>query len=537
MRTNNSRKNERGMALIIALLLLLLISAVGLGMVYMSTTETSINTNYKDTQTAFFAMRAGLEEGRDRLRANSAFPIVLPTLMPPAAGSIVYITNPAAAPDAVTPQTWGTPYFDDEYCHESFFLSGVTYRPSSTPCTAADVPVGFTTVASQSPNTGTAGALKYKWVRITLKQNGTFPNALVDPTQTGANLASQVCWDATLLQERVASAMGYASCLLAKNAGLNVQPVYLITSMALTPQGSRRVGQYEAGAYMITPPAAGLDFAGPNAQFNNAPNSNNFGIAGCNSGDPANNALAPAPCTNAYVAPVPAGPGGPGSCTMPSPAVLPAIGVGDAQGVTNMDSQIPNNRTGMYTGAAPIAPAPAVPSVQNEGVGTASYPSNNVLGPGSNWSTPAQMNQLAQAMANEATITCPGNAACASTTFGTDAAPQITYITGDATLSGGAGVVVVTGTLTFNGNTNFDGLILVIGQGIMNVKGGGGGQVNGEVLIAKTNNPAGAQLATLGSPTLNWTGGGSNFIQYNSCWADFGSYMQYTVVASREEMY
>jgi hypothetical protein len=147
------------------------------------------------------------------------------------------------------------------------------------------------------------------------------------------------------------------------------------------------------------------------------------------------------------------------------------------------------------------------------------------------------MNQLAQAMANEATITCPGNAACASTTFGTDAAPQITYITGDATLSGGAGVVVVTGTLTFNGNTNFDGLILVIGQGIMNVKGGGGGQVNGEVLIAKTNNAAGVQLATLGSPTLNWTGGGSNFIQYNSCWADFGSYMQYTVVASREEMY
>src|SRR6202040_102834 len=113
--------------------------------------------------------------------------------------------------------------------------------------------------------------------------------------------------DATLLQERVASAMGYASCLLAKNAGFNVQPVYLITSMALTPQGSRRVGQYEAGAYMVTPPAAGLDFAGPNAQFNNAPNSNNFGISGCNSGDPANNALAPAPCTNAYVPPVPAG--------------------------------------------------------------------------------------------------------------------------------------------------------------------------------------------------------------------------------------
>jgi hypothetical protein len=142
-------------------------------------------------------------------------------------------------------------------------------------------------------------------------------------------------------------------------------------------------------------------------------------------------------------------------------------------------------------------------------------------------------------MANEANITCPGNALCAGTTFGTDASPRITYINGDATVSGGAGVLVVTGTLTFNGNTNFDGLILVIGQGIMNVHGGGGGQVNGEVLIANTNShtsPFG-QLATLGSPTLNWTGGGSNFIQYNSCWADYGSYMQYALVASREEMY
>src|SRR6266853_4448557 len=127
MRKHNFRHKERGVALLIALLALLLISAVGLGMVYMSTTETSINTNYKDTQTAFFAMRAGLEEGRDRLRANSAFPIVLPTAMPPAAGSIVYITNPAAPPDAVTPQTWNTTYFDDEYCHESFVNGGVTY--------------------------------------------------------------------------------------------------------------------------------------------------------------------------------------------------------------------------------------------------------------------------------------------------------------------------------------------------------------------------------------------------------------------------
>jgi hypothetical protein len=204
-----------------------------------------------------------------------------------------------------------------------------------------------------------------------------------------------------------------------------------------------------------------------------------------------------------------------------------------------MQNQIPNNRQSNYTGATPIPPAPATPSVQNEGVGTAQYPSNNVLGPNSNWSTPAQLNALAQSMANAANLTCPGSAACAGSTFGSDAAPQITFINGNATVSGGAGVLVVTGTLTFNGNTNFDGIIMVIGQGIMNVQGGGGGQVNGEVLIANTNSHSApfGQLAALGSPTLNWTGGGSNFIQYNSCWADFGSFINYTVVASREEMY
>jgi hypothetical protein len=374
--------------------------------------------------------------------------------------------------------------------------------------------------------------MNYKWVRITLKENATTGNPGNNLTWVDSNGAAgtQVCFDGNSLRETVATSYGYATCALAKSAGFNVMPVYLLTSMAVTPQGSRRIGQYEAGAFMVTPPQAGLDFAGPGAQFNSAPNSNNFGINGNNSGDPANTGLYQ-PWN---------GPGGQNACKSTFPAVLPAIAVGDAAGAANMVADIPSNRTGMYTGSTPIPPAPLVPSVQNEGTGTAQYPSNNLLGPTSNWSTPAQLNQLAQAMANNANITCPSaNAACSSTTFGTDANPKITYITGDAVLSGGAGVLVVTGTLTFNGNTNFDGLIMVIGQGVMNVKGGGGGQVNGEVLIANTNSHSApyGQLATLGSPTLNWTGGGSNFIQYNSCWADYGSFINYQLIASREEMY
>ena len=94
MHRKNRRNGESGIALILALLALLLVAAVGLGMIYMSNTETSINTNYKDTQLAFFAMRGGLEEMRDRMRSNSVNPITLPTAMPGTANSILYITNP-----------------------------------------------------------------------------------------------------------------------------------------------------------------------------------------------------------------------------------------------------------------------------------------------------------------------------------------------------------------------------------------------------------------------------------------------------------
>jgi Tfp pilus assembly protein PilX len=102
------------MALLLVLLTLLLLSAIGLGMMYMSDTETSVNSNYRDTQVAFFAMRAGLEEMRDRMRSNSIAPLTLPAAMPGAPNSILYIINPAGATDVVDPQNTANAYFDDE---------------------------------------------------------------------------------------------------------------------------------------------------------------------------------------------------------------------------------------------------------------------------------------------------------------------------------------------------------------------------------------------------------------------------------------
>ena len=55
---------ERGVALVIALLVLLLITAVGMGMIIMSNTETNVSANFRDEQTAYFAAKAGIEEGQ-----------------------------------------------------------------------------------------------------------------------------------------------------------------------------------------------------------------------------------------------------------------------------------------------------------------------------------------------------------------------------------------------------------------------------------------------------------------------------------------
>src|SRR5260370_8891929 len=94
----NTGGTERGVALVIALLVLLLITAVGMGMIMMSNTETNISANFRDEQTAYFAAKAGIEEVRDRLRAGSANSLLLPTTLgstlPGAPSRIVYVLTP-----------------------------------------------------------------------------------------------------------------------------------------------------------------------------------------------------------------------------------------------------------------------------------------------------------------------------------------------------------------------------------------------------------------------------------------------------------
>ena len=73
----------------------------------------------------------------------------------------------------------------------------------------------------------------------------------------------------------------------------------------------------------------------------------------------------------------------------------------------------------------------------------------------------------------------------APASFGTDANPMLTFVDGDVDLPGGAGLLVVTGNLTMNGNPSFKGLILVLGEGSLSRDGGGNGEILGAIVIAK----------------------------------------------------
>jgi hypothetical protein len=100
------------------------------------------------------------------------------------------------------------------------------------------------------------------------------------------------------------------------------------------------------------------------------------------------------------------------------------------------------------------------------------------------------------------------NGAAGSTT-----SPQFTIVKGDCTLSGGAGLLIVTGTLRFEGaGPNFDGVILVLGGGTLLKQGGGNRDIFGSIMVARF----GASGGFL-TPTFNYgDGGGSSNLQYDS---------------------
>jgi hypothetical protein len=120
----------------------------------------------------------------------------------------------------------------------------------------------------------------------------------------------------------------------------------------------------------------------------------------------------------------------------------------------------------------------------------------------------------------------PASGASTSVNEGTADNPVFTFVDGNCELVGGAGLLVVTGTLNMSGNPSFDGVILVLGGGVVTRDGGGNGNVNGSMVISRFERtwPAADDDPAINnnveypflSPTFTTNGGGSSTMQYSS---------------------
>src|SRR6266481_5213426 len=110
-------RSEKGIALLIAIFVLVLISVVALSMLLSSGMETSLAGNYRLSTQSYYAAYAGLEEARGRMW--SKHPNKLGALLPSPmnVGKAIYITNPAAG-EVVAPTNAANAYYDGEYFNE-----------------------------------------------------------------------------------------------------------------------------------------------------------------------------------------------------------------------------------------------------------------------------------------------------------------------------------------------------------------------------------------------------------------------------------
>lgn len=511
-----SLRSERGIALFIAIFTLLLITAIAAGMIMLTNTDTSISSNFRDEQTAFFGSKAGLEEVRDRLRSNAkdgsgnsvSLMALLPGIgspsnpppLPGSANGIVYVTNPL---NGETDTPWSlnaaaSAYPDDELCNEMNYLN----NPGQNGCNSGKPlpgPSGWFTAASANAYYAANPVQPWKWVRFNVKTNLTSSGTsnAIGVDGSGSDHTQLVCWNGTneftIPSASIQSCPAYGALQV---PALTFQPVYVLTSLAVTPSGSRRMVQMDVAADTIPGIPGAMVLDGDILPADWGPGNSNAFHA-CGTDQASCHGSTPVPPTN--------------GTTCPPAGSEPAIGAYDAGSLGSIQTafQGPPDRSGNYTGS-PGGSANVSTSLTNGGLTT-------VQG------LQALVNTVTSgALAANIYNNAGGSAITSLTNTGSTGAPVTNVVTGDASLSSfsGAGILLVEGNLSFSGKPNFDGLILVIGKGSLSFSGGGNGVIDGAVLVANLYD-SGGHLITSGAPgepNIGFSGGGSMTVQYDSCW-------------------
>jgi hypothetical protein len=201
------RQTESGVALLMTIFGLLLLTGVIMAMLYASDSETMISVNYRDKQTASYAAMSGLQEARERIQpvfGDLATNGLLPTKTPDGGGYVLYIINPKPG-EVVQPWNPANAYFDQELCQEGMLglvgqrgvaCQGAAAVPSTNCSAVGGAGGGWCQYYDNSAHAtawNLANPLDYKWVRISLKEDWNTPVYVTDATLTATG--KQVCWD------------------------------------------------------------------------------------------------------------------------------------------------------------------------------------------------------------------------------------------------------------------------------------------------------------------------------------------------------
>jgi hypothetical protein len=474
-------RRERGVALLIAIFALLLVSVVAIALIVTSGTDTALASNYRTSASAYYASLAGLEEARGRLLGTNANPIPLPA-SPMGLSQVVYIINPLNG-ETVAPENTSNPatYPDNEYKQE--FGVDVSGR----------IVTKYTSVSPAAPMPGPL----FKWARINAVTEQTLGNGTTGVDVNGDGSVDSVTplfYDpANMNALRNAMVPGLIETIAPPATALQALE---ITSYSVLPNGSQKMLQYVVRPLVEFPTLnaqgfnAALTLAGFNVDFTGpGPSATTFFIQGQDQ------------C------------GGTG-------VIMPAIGytsnvAGDSSQANILAGAKPaSNYLGdPLTTGPPPAPSTAPASIQ--------YVGNKI---NLNWSTPSGLEAIVQDITASADAVISGPASPGSFPSGMSAGhPMTIVVNGDLDLNGwhntGYGLLLVTGTLKYDPDATWKGVVLVIGQGNFVSTRGGSGEIDGAVFLAKTRDSANNPLSTLGAASFSQTGGSNSGqgIYYNSC--------------------
>jgi hypothetical protein len=472
------RSSEDGIALLIAIFVLLLISVVAIALLVSSGTETALGANYRTSSTVYYAAIAGLEEARGRLLPknpnyfDNSDPSFIPASPTPLQlGHTRYVINRSLG-DSIVPWDSSNSFYDNEYQTE--------FGTAASSASWQSVPSVWDNNVQGIP-----GPI-FKWVRINA---ATEQSLFLQVNASGSyNNSTPIYYDPAHVNN---FGNPWPSLIVNVSPPSTAVQALEITALAALPTGSQKILQY-----LVAPVSVNLTFPAAltldgYADVFNSPDHSAWVVQGnSDGGDSA--------CS----------PGGP----IPYPVY--AVAVPDNPDVGNVTGGIPTSppESGNFTGMAGFTPNVARVTLA------------------ANLQTVQGLNLISQTIIQNADAVIAGPATETNLPSAMSITnPMTVAVQGDfhlgTSIPAGYGLLLVTGNFTYDTGAYWNGIVLVIGKGTMTAttENSAGGTFNGATFIARTLDSSGNPLPGTNPPgpaTFNDTLSGSvgrGFV-YNCGW-------------------